>query len=107
MIYDSGHFPREFREKIYGWINSDLRAEKKEKDTDEQFIYKTRKKGFGRFKEDMWTLPPAVLEAIGAELQKKFSFLFEKLNLPGTRDIMDRLVKPVDVPLEVPSQLKQ
>lgn len=107
MIYDSGHFPRGLREKIYGWINSDLRAEKKERDTGEQFIYKTRKKGFGRFKEDMWALPPAVLEAIGAELQKKFSFLFAKLNLPGTRDIMDRLVKPVDVPLKVPPQLKQ
>ena len=106
IIYDSGPFPADLKERIYTYSKTDLRGEKKEKDSDEQFIYKTRKKGFGRFKKEMWDLPPTVLEAIGAELEEKFVFLFGKLNLSGTREIVDRVVTPVDVPLDVPQLLK-
>ncbi len=107
IIYDSRHFPADLKDRIYAYINTALKGEQKENDTDEQFIYKTRKKGFGRFKKDMWDLPPDILEAIGAELEGKLSFLFDRLNLSGTRDIMDRFVKPVDVPLEIPPPLAQ
>lgn len=107
IIYDSERFPSDLKERIYAYINTDLRSEKKEKDSDEQFVYKTRKKGFGRFKKDMWDLPPTVLEAIGAELEEKFSFLFGKLKLSGTREIVDRVVTPVDVPLALPPLLKR
>ncbi|MDO9514680.1 MAG: class II fructose-bisphosphate aldolase [Syntrophales bacterium] len=107
IIYDSRHFPADLKDRIYAYINTDLKGEQKENDTDEQFIYKTRKKGFGRFKKDMWDLPPDILEAIGAELEDKLSFLFDRLNLSGTRDIMDRFVKPVDVPLKIPPPLAQ
>lgn len=107
IIYDSERFPSDLKERIYAYINTDLRGEKKEKDSDEQFVYKTRKKGFGRFKKDMWDLPPTVLEAIGAELEEKFSFLFGKLKLSGTREIVDRVVTPVDVPLALPPLLKR
>ncbi|MBN2397197.1 MAG: class II fructose-bisphosphate aldolase [Deltaproteobacteria bacterium] len=107
IIYDSSHFPAELRDRIYAYIDANLRGEKKEKDSNEQFIYKTRKKALGPFKKDMWGLPPAILEAIGAELEAKFAFLFGKLNLHGTRDIVDRWVQPVDIPLDVPPSLKQ
>jgi len=107
IIYDSSHFPADLKDRIYGYISTDLKGEQKESDTDEQFIYKTRKKGFGRFKEDMWNLPPDILEAIGAELEGKLSFLFDRLNLSNTRDSMDRFVKPVDVPLKIPRPLTQ
>ncbi|MCD6486575.1 MAG: class II fructose-bisphosphate aldolase [Syntrophobacterales bacterium] len=107
IIYDSKNFPAELRDRIYAYINTNLRGEKKEKDTEEQFIYKTRKKGFGIFKKDMWELPPDILESIGKELEAQFAFLFDKLNLAGTRDVVDRLVTPLNVPLEVPSSLEK
>jgi len=107
IIYDSSHFPADLKDRVYGYINTDLKGEQKKNDTDEQFIYKTRKKGFGRFKEDMWNLPPDILKALGAELEDKFSFLFDKLNLSNTKDRMDRFVKPVDVPLDIPQSLVQ
>jgi len=107
IIYDSGHFPSDLKDRIYAYISTDLKDEKKKNDSDKQFIYKTRKKGFGRFKEDMWNLPPDILDAIGAELEDKLSFLFDRLNLSETRDIMDSSVKPVDVPLKIPQPLTQ
>ena len=97
----------DLRSRIYEYINTELQGEKKEADTEEQFIYKARKKGFGRFKKAMWDLSPDILKAIGEELEAQFSFLFDKLNLSGTKDVVDRFVKPVDVPLEVPVSLRK
>lgn len=106
IIYDSQNFPAELKEKIYNYIKTDLIGERKEKDTEEQFIYKTRKKGFGPFKKEMWGLPPEIRKAIGDELENKFSFLFNKLNVFNTKDVVDNYVKPVDVALEIPASLK-
>jgi fructose/tagatose bisphosphate aldolase len=105
IIYDSDSFPAELKDKVYEHINTELRGEKKEKDTEEQFIYKTRKKGFGPFKKDMWELPTSVLESIGKELEDQFSFLFDQLNVQNTTEVVAKHVKPVDVPLEVPQSL--
>lgn len=106
IIYDSENFPEDLKRKVYDYINTDLRGEKKDKDTEEQFIYKTRKKGFGLFKKEMWNLPSSVLAAIGTELENQFAFLFNKLNVNNTTDIVERFVKPADVPSEAPSVLR-
>jgi len=105
MIYDSTFFPAPLREKIYDYIRKDLAGEKGAKDTDEQFIYKTRKKGFGPFKKDMWNLPPNVLKGIGKELEDKFLFIFDKLSVFKTRSVTAKFVKPVDVPVPAPASL--
>ena len=106
ILYDSDHFPSELKAHIYEYITGDLAGEKKDSDTEEQFIYKTRKKGFGRFKKDMWNLPTETLTAIGAELEERFSFLFDKLNIQGTDETVRRIVKPVNVPVPSPKGLK-
>jgi hypothetical protein len=80
-------------------------SEKKDTDTEEQFIYKTRKKGFGPFKKELWNLPKEELDAIGYELEKQFSFLFEKLNVKKTSNIVAKYIKPVDVPAKMPEAL--
>ncbi|MDD2671979.1 MAG: class II fructose-bisphosphate aldolase [Syntrophales bacterium] len=105
MIYDSSSFPHALRDRIYAHIRSNLADERGPKDTEEQFIYKTRKKGFGPFKKDFWMLPPECLEGIGAEMEKKFHFLFGRLNVFGTKDVTDRFVKPVDVASPLPAAL--
>lgn len=106
IIYDSAQFPKNLKEKIYDHLKTEFKSEWKEKDTEEQFIYKTRKKGFGPFKLDMWSLPDDVREKIGAELEKQFSFLFDKLEMNKTQDLVKKHIKPVDVPLEIPASLK-
>ena len=105
MIYDSTLFPEPLRKRIYEWIRKELASEKSAKDTDEQFIYKTRKKGFGPFKRDMWNLPPDILIGIGKELEDKFYFLFQKLNVLKTDDIVRKFVRPVDIPVPAPPSL--
>jgi len=106
MIYDSVHFPAPLRDEIYRYIKTDLITEKKDSDTEEQFIYKTRKKGFGPFKKDLWNLPEETLQAIGRELEGQFTFLFARLNVNNTLDIVKKYVKPVNVPLKVPENLR-
>ncbi|HOX14519.1 MAG TPA: class II fructose-bisphosphate aldolase [Smithellaceae bacterium] len=106
MIFDSKSFPGELRVKIYDHLKANMKNEWKEKDTEEQFIYKTRKKGFGPFKLELWHLPEDIRNGICAELERQFAFLFDKLKVNGTRPVLDQYVQPVDVPLKMPAALK-
>ncbi len=96
MTYDSKAFPANFREEIYNYLREKCAEEKKAGESDEQFIYKTRKKGFGPFKERFWTLPESVKKTIGEELETKFDFLFKKLSVGNTYDIVTKYVKPAE-----------
>lgn len=102
IILDSPRFPEALREKLYHYVETKLADERSAKDTEEQFIYKTRKKIFGPFKREMWDLPGEILQEIGRELEAKFLFLFEKLNVVRTAEIVRKYVTPVDVPAAPP-----
>jgi fructose/tagatose bisphosphate aldolase len=101
IIYDSKVLPAEFREEVYNFIKQEHAKEKKEGQTEEQFIYSTRKKGFGPLKKKWWDLPANVREPIMRELEAKFGLLFEKLKVGNTKDIVKKNVKPVVVKKEV------
>ncbi|MBI5194280.1 MAG: class II fructose-bisphosphate aldolase [Nitrospirae bacterium] len=94
MTYDSKAFPQAFKEEIYNYLREKCAEEKKAGESDEQFIYKTRKKGFGPFRERFWTLPEPVRKSIGNELEAKLDFLFKKLNVVNTYDAVAKYVKP-------------
>jgi len=96
MTYDSKSFPADFREEIYSHLREKCADEKKQGESDKQFIYKTRKKGFGPFKERFWTLPEPVKKAIGQELEEKLDFLFKKLKVVNTYAIVTKYVKPAE-----------
>lgn len=102
IIYDSKHLPEEFRNEVYAFIKSEYAKEKKEGQTEEQFIYSTRKKGFGPLKKKWWDLPDEVKGPIMKELESKFQLLFEKLKVGGTVEIVRNTVKPVVVKKDVP-----
>jgi fructose/tagatose bisphosphate aldolase len=105
IVYDSPNLPEVLRKQIYDYLKINMATERKEKDTEEQFLYKTRKKGFGPFKKELWHLSVETLTAIGQELENQFSFLFTKLNVNNTVDIVRKYVEPVDVPLKKPAGL--
>ena len=102
IIYDSNNLPAKFRDEVYAFIKTEYAKEKKEGQTEEQFIYSTRKKGFGPWKKKWWDLPIEVKEPIMKELESKFGLLFEKLKVGNTVDIVKKTVKPVLVKKEIP-----
>ena len=103
MIYEHPRFPAALKEKAYDWCRANCASERKQGETEEQFLYKARKKTFGPFKKEMWDLPAEIRGAIGADLEAKFRFLFDKLRVVGTRDVVGRIVKPVSAPLSRPT----
>jgi hypothetical protein len=90
IIMDSPRFPKELSDRIRRHLMEKYAGERKKTDTEEQFIYKTRKKSFGDFKREMWDLPQDVLKDIGDELQQRFSLLFHKLGVVNTLDLITR-----------------
>lgn len=107
LILDHEKFPTELRERIYGWLAVNCAKERKQGMTDEQFFYKARKKGFGPFKAETWNLADDALSAIMADLQKKFTFLFEQLGLKDTRNIAMEGIKQVRIKKAMPDVLNQ
>ena len=57
IVYDSKNFPDDLRVRIYDYLKREAASEMKAGDTEEQFFYKTRKKGLGPFKKEIWELP--------------------------------------------------
>jgi len=92
MIYDSPNFPAELLGTIRKHLDTQYKDEKKSGETEEQFFYKTRKKAFGDFKQELWHLPEANHREIMKELEDRFSLLFRKLNVINTRDLVKKYI---------------
>ncbi len=105
MIYDHPQFPKDLKEKIYAWLKTNCADEKKEKETEEQFLYKTRKKGFGPFKREFWSLSDKIKSALSDDLESKFIFLFQKLGIAGKREIISKFTKNDQVIIRAPEGL--
>ena len=97
MIYDHQQFPTDLREEIYAHLRKNFASEKKETDTDKQFIYKTRKKGFGEFKPKFWDISNDIKLEIGKQLERKVEYLFTQLKVENTLEIAEKTIKPVKV----------
>lgn len=92
LIYDSPYFPGELLDEIYRHLLDKYSSERKEGQTEQQFLYKTRKKAFGDFKQQMWGLPEENLGKIREALENQFASLFRRLNVVDTVDLVNRFV---------------
>ncbi len=106
LMFESPAFPTRLRDQIYAYIAQVLAAERKAGETDEQFLYKNRKRGYGPFKAAFWELPEGTRRQLGRELEEKLDFLFTQLGAADTRALVDRSVKPVPVAAPIPEALK-
>jgi hypothetical protein len=77
---------------MYDWLDVNAQSERKDGDTPEQFYYKARKKAIGPFKKEVWSLPASVRQAIAAELERTFGFLFDQLNVGGTAPLVRKYI---------------
>jgi len=105
ILYDDGGLPDALRGEMMAWCLANCPDERKPGETDEQFLYKTRKKAIGPFKRALWTLPADAQEQIGANLHVKFGLLFDRLGIAGTRALVDRFVAIPDQPRPLPIAL--
>jgi fructose-bisphosphate aldolase, class II len=93
IIFDHPKLPADLRDRLRRWVDENAAGERKSGDTAEQFYYKARKKAIGPFKQEMWSLGEDVRQAIAADLERTFAFLFEQLNVNGTEKDINRFVE--------------
>jgi fructose/tagatose bisphosphate aldolase len=99
MILDAATLPEDMKQAIREFCFKNAADERKPGETDEQFVYKTRKKALGPFKRQMWDMPDSAKQPIIEALEDKFEFLMERLGVFGTKDIVAKYVKTSEAPM--------
>ncbi|MEW6223471.1 MAG: class II fructose-bisphosphate aldolase [Chloroflexota bacterium] len=94
-LYEHPAFPEALHREIEGWCFANALDERKPDQTDQQFVYTSRKKAIGPFKRQLWEL--ATKDEILAAQARKVAFLFTELGVNGSMAMVDRLVRPVPV----------
>ena len=94
IILDHPLFPAELLKQMYQYLDQEKSADRKEGQTDKQFHYKMRKTAWGPFKEQLWEIPQDVREKLLDSVSQKVKFLFKKLNVINTQEMVRKSIKP-------------
>ena len=92
MIFDSPVFPNDLLQKVYAHLAVASAAERTAGESDEQFYYKTRKRAWGQFKKETWSLPEVTWKPIADALEAQFGMLMEKLGVVDTVELVQQYV---------------
>lgn len=84
VVFDT--MPENLKNAMYAWLKDNLQDEWQKDWNEEQFLYKTRKKALGQFKQEMWEMPQHEKEPILKALQHTCEYIFDKLDVFNTRD---------------------
>src|SRR4029453_9716446 len=103
-LFEHAGFPADLYAQIEQFCFGRCADERKDGETDTQFVYKTRKKALGEFKRQLWELETK--DEILASQQSKMRFLFEQLGLSGNRAVVDRFVSAPERHRPAPESLK-
>lgn len=90
-ILDSRYFPKGLKERMYSYVLQNFTEERKNFESDEQFIKVFRKKSLGIFKKQLWQMPDKNIKKIASQLEEKFQFFFKVFGVSGTRDLIKKL----------------
>ncbi len=93
---DHPAFPKELLKEIYAHIDANHAGERKPSQSDIVFHLLTRKKTLGPFKPELWALPESLKQEIYSGLEEHYGFFYDKLNATGSRDLVNKIVKPVE-----------
>jgi fructose/tagatose bisphosphate aldolase len=104
-LYEHPDFPAELHREIEQWCFANALDERKPDQTDQQFVYTTRKKAIGPFKRQLWELPAK--DEILAAQRRKVAFLFTELGVNGSREMVARYVHPVEGRTPAPDGLRE
>jgi len=87
-VYESKNLPDGLKKDIYDYLKAELASQRKEGQTDEQFIYSLRKKGFGPFKKAFMDLAQNIRDDISAEVEAEFDFIFKQMNAINNKELV-------------------
>jgi fructose/tagatose bisphosphate aldolase len=104
-LYEHPAFPEEMHHEIEAWCHANAADERKPGQTDQQFVYTTRKKAIGPFKRELWEL--ATKDQILADQRRKISYLFDELKVTGSQHLIDAYIHPVEVHRPLPDGLRE
>src|SRR3954470_17571251 len=104
-LFEHEAFPAELHEAIEHWCSENAQDERKPDQSDEQFVYTTRKKAIGPFKRELWDLPRK--DEILAAQRRKIAFLFTELGVNGSREMVERYIHPVAQQRPMPDSLRE
>jgi fructose/tagatose bisphosphate aldolase len=102
-LYEHPAFPQELHRQIEQWCFANALDERKPDQTDEQFVYTTRKKALGPLKRQLWDLEAR--DEILADQEKKISFLYHVLGVEDSRSMVEKYVEPVEWHRPAPAAL--
>jgi len=103
-LYEHPAFPDELHREIESWCYANALDERKADQTDQQFVYTTRKKAIGPFKRQLWELPTK--DEVLASQRRKVAFLFTELGVNDSRAMIERYIHPVEVHRPLPESLR-
>ena len=104
-LYEHPAFPAELHREIEQWCYANAADERKSDQTDAQFVYTSRKKAIGPFKRQLWDL--TTKDEILAAQRRKFGFLFTELGVNGSREMVERYIRPVEQVTPPPDGLRE
>ena len=104
-LYDHPAFPAALLAEVNEWCRINAADERSEGETDEQFLYKTRKKALGPLKRQLWDLETR--DEILASQKQKIAFLYSELGVVGSRAMIDRHIKPAELQRPLPEGLRE
>jgi fructose/tagatose bisphosphate aldolase len=104
-LYEHPAFPEELHREIEAWCYANAADERKADQTDQQFVYTTRKKAIGPFKRQLWDL--STKDEILASQRRKISFLLTELGVNGSREMIAAYIRPVEVHRPLPDALRE
>ncbi len=103
-LYEHPAFPKALQREIEAWCFGNAADERKADQTDQQFVYTTRKKAIGPFKRQLWDM--ATKDEILAAQRRKISYLFTELGVNDSAGMIERYVQPVEVHRPIPDALQ-
>jgi fructose/tagatose bisphosphate aldolase len=102
-LFEHPAFPAELHREIEAWVFANAADERKPDQTDQQFVYTTRKKAIGPLKRKLWELPTK--DEILSAQSRKVAFLFTELGVNGSREMVDGYIHPVEQRRALPEAL--
>jgi fructose/tagatose bisphosphate aldolase len=104
-LYEHPAFSASLHREIEAWCFANAAEERKPGQTDEQFVYTTRKKAIGPFKRALWDLQHK--DEILASQRRKIAFLFTELGVNGSTDMVDGYIRPIEIHRPLPEALRE